>query len=365
MDFKDSFLTDNELISFKRVSVQDKYNFYEFIAVLIDGWVNISEAIASSWEKVKNSYFKRKIQELYTYLSSGDSLSRCMKKIPQIFESQEVSIVEAGEQTGTVVEALYKLSEELRKIHNLRLKIKAALTYPMIIFLFLIAAVVIVLTFVIPAIKPLFDTAEVELPTATLALIATSDFLKNNYFAIIFFVILLWVMFVWYKNTEKGKANIHFIMLHLPLVGNVYKNYLLSSIASNLGTLVGSWVNIIKALTLVSKTTDNAVYESLFTAIIDKVSKGSKITDAMNEVDAHHQFFPTDYIQMLSVGERTASIETVTKKMSDQYTREVDYSLGNLTKWIEPIAILIAWVFVMWFAFAIFGAILKVTQTVG
>lgn len=91
-----------------------------------------------------------------------------------------------------------------------------------------------------------------------------------------------------------------------------------------------------------SKTTDNAVYESLFTAIIDKVSKGSKITDAMNEVDAHHQFFPTDYIQMLSVGERTASIETVTKKMSDQYTREVDYSLGNLTKWIEPIAILIA-----------------------
>lgn len=84
----------------------------------------------------------------------------------------------------------------------------------------------------------------------------------------------------------------------------------------------------------------------------------------MLEVDPSHRFFPQDFTQLLSVGEKTASIDKISIKLADQFTREVDYSLNNLTKWIEPIAILIAGIFVMWFAFAIFGAILKVTQVV-
>jgi type IV pilus assembly protein PilC len=84
----------------------------------------------------------------------------------------------------------------------------------------------------------------------------------------------------------------------------------------------------------------------------------------MKEVDKTTWFFPWDFIQMLSVWEKTATLDKVSQKIYNQYSREVEYSLGNLTKWIEPIAILFAWAFVLWFAFAIFGAILKVTQTV-
>jgi type II secretory pathway component PulF len=84
------------------------------------------------------------------------------------------------------------------------------------------------------------------------------------------------------------------------------------------------------------------VYESLFTAVIDKVSKGYRITDAMKEIDPNGYYFPHDFIQMLAVGEKTATLEKVCAKVNDQYTREVDYSLANLTKWIEPIAILVA-----------------------
>jgi type IV pilus assembly protein PilC len=85
----------------------------------------------------------------------------------------------------------------------------------------------------------------------------------------------------------------------------------------------------------------------------------------MKDIDPNHFFFPNDFVQMLAVWEKTATLENVSKKINDQYTREVDYSLASMTKWIEPLAILIASVFVLWFAFAIFGAILKVTQTVG
>jgi type IV pilus assembly protein PilC len=106
------------------------------------------------------------------------------------------------------------------------------------------------------------------------------------------------------------------------------------------------------------------VYEMHLLAVMDKVSKWQKLTESLQEVDSSHALFPLDFLQMLSVWEKTASIDTVSAKLTQQYSREVDYSLATLTKWIEPIAILISWVFVLWFAFAIFGAILKVTQTV-
>ena len=349
---------------FKQVKVMDKYNFYEYLSVMLDGWVTISETLESVQAKIKNEFFKEKINELLSYVASWDSFSKSMKKIPQVFASSEVSIIEAWETTGKLTESLAKLSDDLRKTHELKAKVKTALTYPTIIILFLIASVVAVLLFVIPAIKPLFDTAEVELPASTKALIGTSDFIANNFLLIALFFITAWVLFIGYKNTEKWKANIDYTLLHLPLVGTVYKNYVLSSIASSLWTLIGAGVWVLKALTLVSKSLNNAVYQSLLDEVILKVSAWNKIVDSMQEVDEENQFFPADFLQMLSVWEKTASLEKVSKKISVQYNREVDYSLWNLTKWIEPLAIMMAWVFVLWFAFAIFGAIMKVTQTV-
>ncbi|MBT3729354.1 hypothetical protein HOF65_04355 [bacterium] len=103
-----------------------------------------------------------------------------MKKMPDIFSNSEISVIEAGETTGSLSSALLKISDDLKKVHDLRNKVKGSLTYPVIIFLFLFLALFIVLTFVIPEIKPLFDTAEVELPTSTKLLINTSDFIIGN-----------------------------------------------------------------------------------------------------------------------------------------------------------------------------------------
>ena len=353
-----------QFVLFKKIWMIDRYNFYEYISVMLDSGVTISASLESVSSKIKNIYFKEKINELITYVSSWDSFSKAMKKVPQIFNPSEISIIESWETTGSLSESLARLSEELRKIHDLRSKIKSALTYPIIIFAFLILAVIVVLTYVIPAIKPLFDTAEVELPVATKALIFTSDFIINNFLVIILFIFSLFVLSIGYKSTEKWKASIDNFLLSLPLVWIVYKNYILSSISSALGSLIWSWVNVSKALTLVWKTTNNVVYESLFNSITNRVSKWEKIVDAIQAVDQDNIYFPSDFLQMLSAWEKTANLEKMSKKINSQYTREVDYSLTNLTKYIEPMAILIAWFFVLWFAFAIFGAILKVTQTV-
>ena len=356
---------NKQIIFSKKVNLVDKYNFYEYLAVMLDGGVSIEETLSSVSSKVTSPYFKEKINELKVYVSSWDSVSKSMKKIPQIFPSWEVSIVEAWEATGMLSESLSKLSDELKKVHELRNKIKTALTYPLIIFIFLFLAVLLVLTYVIPAIKPLFETSEVELPGATKALMFVSDFVSHNFPLLILVLFSVFVLFVWYKNTRTGKIQIEQFIFSFPLVWKVYKNYVLSSVSSTFWSLIGSGVSVIKTLNLVGKASNSHIYESLFDEIAQRVSRWSKIVESMKEVDPNGIYFPVDFLQMLSVWERTASLEKINKKISVGYEKEVDYSLTNLSKWIEPVAILIAWVFVLWFAFAIFWAILKVTQVVG
>lgn len=353
-----------DMIIFKSVSTVEKYNFFEYLSVMVDSGVTISDALDSVLARIKNPFFEEKIQELKIYINSWDSFSKSMRKVPQVFNIGEVSIIEAWETTGMLVESLQKLSDDLKKTYDLKKKVKWSLTYPVIIFLFLILAIVIVLAYVLPSLTPLFETSWIALPWATLALIASSDFLIANYWYIIFTIFAFVVAFIWYKSTPDWRNNINNMLLATPLIWPVFQNYVLSNISASIWTLVGSGVNIIKALRLTWKSTWSSLYESLFDEIIINVSNGKKIVESMEEVDPEGRYFPQDFLQMLSVWERTAKIEEISEKINVQYWREVDYSLENLTKWIEPIAILLAASFVLWFAFAIFGAILKVTQTV-
>ena len=258
-----------------------------------------------------------------------------------------------------------KLSDDLKKIYDLRKKIKGSLTYPIIIFLFIFLAIAIVMTYVVPAIKPLFQDSGTELPIATQTLIASSDFVINNYPLI--FLVIITVIFgiMFYFNwTNSWKFALEKMILWTPLIWKVYKNYILANIASTLWNLVWSWVSIVKSLDLTWKATNSVTYERLFEQIKEKVSLWNWIVKSMEEVDLEKNYFPSDYLQMLSVWERTANLEEISKKLNRQYEKEVDYSLANLTKWIEPIAILFAWIFVLWFVFGIFSAIIKVTDTI-
>lgn len=355
----------SDIPMFQKVSLKEKFNFYEYLSVMLDWGVNISEALESVQTKLKNQFFKQKLKELTMFVRSGDPLSKSMKKIPQIFLSGEIAIIESWETTWKLAWSLGQLSENLRKSYDLRSKIKASLTYPTIIFLFLFLAVIIVLTYVIPSISQLFETSEVALPYATIALIATSNFLIHQWYVLLLFVVTIWVLFLWYLSTESGKVSWSHFLLQFPLIGKVRKNYLLAIFATNLWTLISSWIPVVKSLHLAAKSLNDRVYEIYIAEIGQKVSGGQKIVESMWEVDTEHEFFPLDFLQLLSVWEKTANLDSISKKLADQFTREVNYSLTNLTKWIEPVAILIAWIFVLWFAFAIFWAILKVTQTVG
>ncbi len=348
----------------KKVSNLDKYIFYEYLSIMLDWWVWINESLKSAWRRWKNLYFREQLESLSVFLMSWDSLNKAMRKLPRIFSKFEYSLTEAWESSGTLVKSLENLAYIYQKKYLLRKKLVWALTYPFIIFLVLVSAILVVMVMVIPKIKWLFEEAWIDFPISTQMLIWTSDFISANFIYIIFFFLVIWFFIYSYKSTSRWKYDFEMLLFSTPLVWEVYVNYVLTWISSNLWNLLSSWVPIMKTLNLVWKATNSIVYEELFEKITKKVSLWDKIVDSMREVDKEEKFFPSDFLQMLQVGEKTASMWKISRKMTNQYEREVDFSLENLTKWIEPIMIMLAWTFVLWFAFAIFWAILKITDTV-
>lgn len=347
-----------------KINIKDKALLYEHLHNLIDWWVTATDALRWFLEKTQNPKLYLEVSNLLLFIESWDSFSTAMKKMPFIFSKKEVALVEAWENSWTLQRSFLSLARQLGEEEDLRRKVKWALTYPTIILLFLIFAIFVIMTYVIPKIRPLFDTTWVELPASTKALIYTSEFFTNDFYLIIIVLAVLVFSFRVYVKSNSWKKVIDDFYLNIPLVWVVYRNYILSQVASNLWLLIWAWIPIVKTFALTGDSSNNAIYKEAIYFISKSVASWKKITQSIEDTDPEHKYFTGDFVQMISAWERTSTINKVCDKIAIQYSREVDSSLNILMKWIEPSALFIAGIFVLWFALAIFSAVLKITETV-
>jgi type IV pilus assembly protein PilC len=172
-------------------------------------------------------------------------------------------------------------------------------------------------------------------------------------------------MFRGYTSTSSGKAWLDKMLIIFPLFGRIYRSYLVVQVLSTFALLLSSGVSIVRSLRLTAASAGNVVIYSMFHQIAESLSRGSKLTESMKEVDPTHMFFGLDILQMMETGERTSTVHVVARKISEQYRREVDAALAVMVKFIEPFALLISGVFVLWFAVAIFSAIMQIVSIAG
>ena len=168
-----------------------------------------------------------------------------------------------------------------------------------------------------------------------------------------------------YTKSNIGRRTVDKLYLHLPIIGDVYRNYIIVRIASTLSLLLEAGIPIIRTLSLTAEWSNNRIFQEKIEEIIKKVQNGEKIAESIVQSDPKFSVFTQDFYQIMSAWERTSTINKVCRKLAKQYAREVDNSIAIVVRFIEPGAILIAWIFVLWFAFAIFAAVLKITETVG
>jgi type II secretory pathway component PulF len=196
-----------------------------------------------------------------------------MRKFPDFYTQKEIAIVESGEQTGMLKDAFMAIASELRMQEDLRRKVIGALTYPLVILFFLVLALTVVMTYVIPQIMPIIAEMTTEISLSTRSLIWVSNFLRHNMIFIIVVLIATLLIFRGYTMTDIGKRWLDRVKLSAPITGTIYKNYLVVQVMSTFHLLSSSGVSIVKALRLTGASAGNSSISDMYSYIADEVSK--------------------------------------------------------------------------------------------
>ncbi len=347
------------------ISLKDKILFYESTANLLEGGITLLWALKWLLSRTNAGFLRDTIENTIFFIESGDALNIAMRKFPNFYNEKEIAIIESGEQTGMLKDAFQAIASELRMQEELRSKVIGALTYPFVIMFFLVLALTVVMTYVVPQIMPIIAEMTTEVSFSTRSLIWVSNFLRHHIFLISIMLLASALIFHGYTMTDIGKKWLDRAQLYAPIMGQVYKNYLVVQVMSTFHLLSSSGVSIVKTLRLTGASAGNSRVTEMYSYIADEISKWKKISEAMTLVDKDAYFFSSDIVQMIESAEKTSTVHHISKKISEQYRREVDASLAVMVKLIEPIALLMAGIFVMWFAIAIFSSIMQVVGVAG
>lgn len=186
------------------------------------------------------SRIRESVENTLFFLEGGDAMNTAMRKIPDFYGEKEIAIVESGEQTGMLKDTFEAIAREMRMQEELRRKVVGALTYPFIIMLFLMLALIVVMTYVIPQIMPIIAEMTTDIPFSTRSLIAVSSFFSENIILIILILIAIGLLVYGYSNTDMGRRFFDREKLYLPVIGTVYRNYMIVQVMSTFHLLASS-----------------------------------------------------------------------------------------------------------------------------
>jgi len=323
---------------FDRIKTRDLVVFTRQFSTLISSGMSLIESLVVLEKQADSDKFRAIISEIRRDIESGHSLSEAISK-HRIFTKLYVSLIRAGESAGVLDDSMDNLAEFLEKDEKIRMQIRNKTAYPKFVLGFAVVITFVIIIFLVPTFKEIYDDLGVQLPLMTRMVIRVGDLFKSIYFYI--FAIVVGVggrlLFRKYRNTPRGKKTIDTIRIKIPKMGDIIKKMALSRFARYLGTLMSAGVPILSALDIVRGVTDNVLIDDAIGDIKENIRKGENISTPMSE----YKIFPAMMVQMTAVGEKTGTLDTNLIKISDFYDSEVDSSIEMLLSILEPIMLLV------------------------
>jgi type IV pilus assembly protein PilC len=342
---------------FGRVKLKDLSIFCRQFSTMIDAGVSLVRALDVLGEQTQNSKLKRILREIQTEVESGQTLSKSMAKYPNVFSNLFIGLVRAGEVGGVLEEALQRLSHFLEKDMELRRKVKAALTYPVIVVFVAIAIVMGLCTFIVPKFVELFrDLGVKELPWMTQVLVDFSDFMLHKWWVLILIVVAIFFSFKYFYSTKIGKRVLDRVKLKVPVFGPLGHKVCLARFSRTLSTLLVSGVPILQAMETVAGTVGNEIISEAIMNARARIREGDRINDPLEK----SRMFPPMVVHMISIGEESGALDQMLSKIAEFYEAEVEASLQSLTSAIEPVMIVLLGVCVGFIVIAMFAPLLSV-----
>jgi type IV pilus assembly protein PilC len=334
--------------------------FTRQLATLVDAGMPLLRGLRLLQEQEENRALKRVITEVAGTIEGGGTLSEALAGHPKVFSRLYVNMVKAGETGGILEVVLRRQAEFMEKALKIKGKVKAAMFYPMAVLAVAGGILTLLLVFVIPRFQTVFEGLlnGRQMPAFTLAVLNISNAFKSHFLAVGMLLLVLFAAFQGSIRTRPGRRTFDRFKLAMPVLGKVCRKVSLSRFTRTLGTLLGSGVPILQALTIVKETAGNVVVGGVISRIHDNVQEGGTLAEPLRTSG----LFPAMIGGMVDVGEQTGALPDMLLKIADTADEEVDAAVTAMTSLLEPVMIIFLAIVVGSIVIAMFLPLIYIMQ---
>src|SRR3989344_3119150 len=322
-------ISQMNLFPYSSFSIKKQTFFAKRLSFLIKAGIPILESIHVIKKQTKSKSEIRVFEKIISDVSNGQTLAMSLARFKGVFGNFTINIIKAGESSGTLTQNLNYLADELKKKEVLRGKIMSSLLYPFIVTIATFSITGFLIVYIFPKITPIFQSLKAELPLSTRILMYITDVLKNNgWYILSGLFIFTVVVFLLIKYVPKMRFIYDGLILRIPLIGIIIKNYNLTNVTRTLGLLLKSGLSLTESLIITADTTENTQYKKSLLDTSKNVMKGKGMSELMEKSPL---LFPPIIGHMLLVGERSGNLSTTLIYLSEYYEHEFEDITKNLS----------------------------------
>jgi len=328
---------------FNRIKTRDLVIFTRQFSTLISSGMSLLESLVVLEKQTANVKFKEIISEIKIDVQSGHTLSEAMEK-HRVFNDLFISLIRAGEAGGVLDRTMNDLADFLEQEDELAATIKSKTAYPKFVLAFSVVISFVMIVFLVPTFKGIYDELGAELPMITQIVMWIGDLFKKVYFYIILAVVAFGGKYLFGKfiRSNKGKHVMDKVKISMPKFGELFRKMALGRFSRHFGILLATGVPILNSLEIAKSVSGNIYIDEALEKIKISIREGESMSDPMAEMT----IFPSMMVQMIGVGERTGTLDSISSKIADFYEKEVSNGVDMLVTILEPMMLLFVALFV-------------------
>ena len=320
-----------------KVSLKELTSFCRQFAIMLNTHIPILDCLDILKNQQYSAYFRGILEVIYEDVRSGIVMSEALEKHKKVFPDFFRSMVYVGEQSGKLEAVFVALADYYETDSNIKKKMKSAMSYPVMLMGMAVGIVIIMLAFVIPTFRDTLSKLEVEITGITAVIYGMSDFLLANWLYMLAGVVVIGLIIFAVLQTEKGKYAFDFLKVKIPFLKTVQINMITARFARGFALLISSGMDLTEAMDSIEVVIGNKYVKRRFHAAAESVRQGMSLTNAFES----HKLFPPMMNQMITVGEKTNSLDDVLLRSCSFFDSQVETSLNSLTSKIQPIMLII------------------------
>lgn len=321
-----------------RVTVKDRVLFSRQLATLINAGLPLVQSLRSVAEQTEKKPLKVIINDIIADVEGGAALSVSMAKHPKVFNAVYVSLIAAGESSGTLDTALDRIAIQQEKDADIISKIRGAMIYPAIVMLVMIAVVTFMIVKVMPQVQILYTSFPgANLPIETRLLLDLSHIITKYWWVVLLVLAILAFIVSKWARTLGGKKVIDALKVKMPPIGGLFMKVYMARFSRTASTLAGAGVPLLQVLQITGEAVNNYYVQNSVDKAAEKVKGGKSLSESLQGDPYFLPLVPN----MLGIGEKSGSLETMLAKTADYYEKEVDDAVANLSSILEPVMMVI------------------------